>query len=156
MKTAKRRYPRLQTRCSEPSLTKTSFQEECNINSIMKRFQKTGAITHYAKHAPSYGECTSIDLLDAQLIIANANTMFEELPSSIRKKFDNDPALFLDFVQDEKNQEEMVKLGLKKAPLVKPGDTDTTQSDPVSTSPKPDKAEPKKDDGPDAKSTQKE
>jgi len=38
--------------------------------------------------------------------------MFNDLPSSIRSRFGNDPAAFLDFVQDENNADEMVKLGL--------------------------------------------
>ena len=101
---------------SQPSMTKQSFKDECNINKIMDKFQKSGAINHYAAHAPQYGDCTHIELLDAQLIVANANSMFEDLPSSIRAKFENDPGQFLDFVQDENNSEEMIKLGLKNAP----------------------------------------
>jgi phage internal scaffolding protein len=38
--------------------------------------------------------------------------MFNDLPSSIRSRFGNDPAAFLDFVNDEGNADEMIKLGL--------------------------------------------
>ena len=44
--------------------------------------------------------------------VAKGKTMFEELPSSIRTKFENDPAKFLDFVQDKENLTEMQELGL--------------------------------------------
>nr|UXQ88134.1 MAG: internal scaffolding protein [Microvirus sp.] len=97
-------------------MTKQSFKDECDINCIMAKFQKTGALNHYASRSPEYGDATPVALHDAQNIVANANTMFEELPSSIRKKFDNDPGTFLEFVQDEKNQEEMISLGLKNSP----------------------------------------
>lgn len=111
---------------NQPSMTKQSFKTECDINAIMKKFQKTGAITHYANNAGSYMDVPSGDLLDAQLIIANANTMFEELPSSIRKKFENDPGQFLDFVQNEDNLEEMYELGLKTSPPLSANEPDIT------------------------------
>ncbi len=96
------------------SLTKQSFKDECDINKILKKFEKTGAITHYTKNAPQYGDTTSPMLHDAMNIIANAESMFEELPAQLRKKFNNDPGTFLDFVQDENNLEEMRELGLTK------------------------------------------
>ena len=117
MKTAKkvksgRKYPRVYCKITEPSMTKQSFKDECNINKIMAKFQKLGAITHYAKHAPTYGDATHTELHDALNIVAEANTMFEELPSLLRKKFDNDPEKFLEFVNNDKNLEEMRELGL--------------------------------------------
>ncbi|AXL15302.1 internal scaffolding protein [Microviridae sp.] len=95
------------------SMTKQSFRDECDINKIMAKFQRTGAIDHFAKHAPQYGDATAIELQDALNVVANANTMFEELPATIRKKFENDPQQFLDFVQDEGNAAEMIELGLR-------------------------------------------
>lgn len=133
----KRKFPRLTTPVGTISLTKQSFKDECNINKIMDRFQITGAIDHYTNRSPEYGDTTAPDYLEANIIIANANSMFEELPSSIRAKFENDPAKFLAFVQDPKNADEMVSLGLRSSPTVQTPDLDTTQSDPVSTSKKP-------------------
>lgn len=131
----KRKYPRVQTPVTQPSMTKQSFKDECNINKIMDKFQRTGALNHYAKHAPDYGDATHTELADAMNIVANAETMFEELPASLRKKFENDPEKFLEFVQDEKNAEEMIKLGLKESPtLLNQQDEKVTQSENVSTS----------------------
>ena len=45
-------------------------------------------------------------------IVATANSMFQDLPSSIRNQFQNDPGQFLDFVQDPENLEEMREMGL--------------------------------------------
>jgi len=94
------------------SLTKQSFTKECDINNIMAKYQKTGAIDHVNKHQASYGYATSDDFQSALETVARGKRMFDELPSSIRTKFDNDPGKFLDFVQDENNTEEMQELGL--------------------------------------------
>lgn len=124
-----RKYPRVQFNFIRPSMTKQSFKDEVDINNIMAKFQKTGAIKHFAKHAPTYGDATPIELMDAQNIIANSSSMFEELPSSIRKRFDNDPVKFLAFVQDEKNTDEMVKLGLKIQPQALQEPVDETEKE---------------------------
>nr|UXQ88154.1 MAG: internal scaffolding protein [Microvirus sp.] len=129
-----RKYPRVQVQFTKPSMTKQSFKDECNINKIMDKFQKSGALNHYAKHAPTYGDTTGVDYHDALNIIADANTMFEELPSSIRKRFDNDPETFLKFVEDDKNSEEMVKLGLKHPPVSNNPDDTVSQSENASAS----------------------
>jgi len=94
------------------SLTKQSFTKECDINNIVKKYQKTGALDHVNKHEGSYGFASSDDFTASMEIVAKGTTMFEELPSSIRTKFENDPAKFLDFVQDKNNLEEMQELGL--------------------------------------------
>jgi len=94
------------------SLTKQSFTKECDINNIMAKYQKTGAIDHVTKHEASYGFASSDDFQTSLEIVAKGRDMFNELPSSIRTKFENDPAKFLDFVQDNNNQAEMVELGL--------------------------------------------
>lgn len=104
---------RLKKIFSKPSMTKQSFKDECDINKIMKKFERTGAITHYAKYGAEYGDATQIELQDALNVVARADEMFEELPAAIRKRFSNDPGEFLAFVQDESNKEEMIKLGLR-------------------------------------------
>lgn len=91
---------------------KQSFKDECDINKIMAKFQKTGLINHYASHAPQYGDIPAIDYHEALNIVATAESMFEELPSEARKKFENDPEKFLEFVQNPANSEELAKLGL--------------------------------------------
>ena len=135
-KAKKRRYPRVYCPVTQPSMTKQSFGNECNINMIMAKFQKTGAISHYAKFAPTYGDATPVELHDALNIVADANSMFEELPSSLRKKFNNDPEQFLEFVQNPDNLEEMRKLGLANpaepvSEEVKHSDTPTEPTGPA-------------------------
>ena len=68
---------------TEPSLTKQSFTEECNINNIMKKYQKTGAIEHVNKHQASYGYATSNTFQECLEIVEKGETMFSELPQEV-------------------------------------------------------------------------
>lgn len=97
---------------TQPSLTKQSFTKECDINTILAKYQKTGAIDHVNKHEASYGFATSLGFQEALELVAKGQKMFEELPSTIRTKFENDPGKFLDFVQNPENIKEMQELGL--------------------------------------------
>ena len=94
------------------SRTKQSFKKECDINVIMAKYQKTGAITHFNKHQQNYGMADGQTFQEAMNLVCEAQEMFNELPSSIRSRFGNDPAAFLDFVQNEENADEMARMGL--------------------------------------------
>ena len=96
----------------EPSLTKQAFTHECDINNILAKYQKTGAIEHLNQNEASYGYATSDNFQESLEIVSRGQNMFNELPSSIRNKFKNDPAQFLEFVQNSDNIEEMRELGL--------------------------------------------
>jgi len=92
--------------------TEQHFREECNINTILAKYQKTGAITHFAKHSPNYGDFPAIDYREAIELVREAQSSFNELPSHVRREFDNDPASFLNFVQNPANRSRMDELGL--------------------------------------------
>ncbi len=104
--------PRVQTETPGKSRTKQSFKNECDINTIMAKYQKTGAIAHVNKHATEYGFATSADFSTAMRTVTVAQEMFDGLPSSIRNRFNNNPGQFLDFVQDANNKVEGQELGL--------------------------------------------
>lgn len=91
---------------------------DCDINTIMKKFQKTGTVSHVSRFQPQYGEASPADYHHSMNVILQAQNMFNELPSSLRNRFHNDPAEFLEFVQDEKNAAEAKELGLALAPDV--------------------------------------
>ena len=124
----KTKLKRVQLANFEQTRTKQSFKKECDINFIMEKYQKTGAITHFRRYAQEYGFATPVDLKEAMDIVAQAEQMYAALPSGIRKRFP-DPAEFLEFVQDPDNEAEMIELGL--ANLRHPAD-ETPTADPDS------------------------
>lgn len=103
----------------EPSLTRAEFAADCDINNILKKYQRTGAINHFAKYSPQYGDFTPLDLQQAHAVIIQSREMFAALPSSIRDLV-RTPEGFLEFVQDPKNKDKMAELGLiqSEAPLI--------------------------------------
>lgn len=92
---------------------KQSFKDECDINRIMSRYQKTGLLEHLAQRPPQYLDCTSFDFQNAMDIVAGSKALFAALPSDIRDRFANDPARFLAFMDDPANDSEAVKMGLR-------------------------------------------
>lgn len=96
----------------QPSMTKQSFKDEVNINTIMSRFISTGQITHLNHNAPNYGVAPSADFREALEIVQNSEESFATLPAEIRQKFGNDPYQFLAFVEDSSNARELADMGL--------------------------------------------
>ncbi len=92
--------------------TKQSMQKECDINNIIGKYQKTGALTHFANRGAEYQDITPVEFHQAMNIVVGAQQLFDELPSTIRKKFGNNPETFLEFVQDPENADDMAHLGL--------------------------------------------
>lgn len=93
-------------------MTEQSHKKECDINYIMRKFQKTGIIDHVREHEGEYMDIPAVDFRQAQETILTATQMFADLPSQARKKFDNDPAKFLEYVQDPKNKNDLHTMGL--------------------------------------------
>lgn len=96
-----------------PSMTKQEFKEQCDINHIMAKYQLTGAIDHFAKWAPQYGDFSPCDYQEARELVTRAQQMFAELPSSIRNLTET-PEGFLAFVQNPANAAKLKELGLVK------------------------------------------
>lgn len=111
-KTAYAKRERYVTELSTDGGAKQAFKDECDINNILQRYQKTGVLEHVARRKPQWGDVPAVDFQRAMEIVAEGNSMFEELPGSIRARFNNDPAEFLQFMQDEDNLAEARELGL--------------------------------------------
>lgn len=121
---------------SEPSRTKQSMKQECDINVIMGRYLKTGQIDHLNVHGPNYGFASSQTFQECMEIVRTAEQMFADLPSETRARFQNRPGAFLDFVQDPKNVPEMVRMGLAKVapPPVVAADLPAASAAPIPSS----------------------
>ena len=94
-------------------MAQQQFKDECDINNIMSKYQKTGLITHVAKHQGDYHDFTVMpDFKTAIDTIHEAEAMFMEIPANIREQFENDPGKFVEFATDDCNYDEMVRMGL--------------------------------------------
>jgi len=92
---------------------KQSFKEECDINTIVKRFGLGYELPTDGIRMPTYGDFTGINNFhDAMNVVAQNAEQFELLPAELRARFDNQPGKFVDFCLDENNRPEIRKLGL--------------------------------------------
>jgi len=107
--------------------TKQEFAAECDINNIMSRYLKTGIIEHVRDSVPQFFDASPCDFQEAMQLVAQAETLFEELPSKIRERFEHDPARLLEFVHDPANVAESVAMGfLDPAKLPTPTEAQKT------------------------------
>lgn len=106
----------------EPSMTKQSFKEECDINNIVRKFEATGQIDHInAAHAQGlFTDLPSgLDLQTSLDLIKQSEAAFMALPANVRAQFDNDPVQFVDYVDqaqagNEDFQTQLVTWGVAK------------------------------------------
>lgn len=109
---AKRRK-RVQVSFTEPTRTKQAFKDECDVNTILKRYKSTGVLPNMIKENAKYGDFSSpLDYQESLNLVLHAQQQFNSLSSHVRERFNNDPQKFLEFTSDSKNIDEMVKLGL--------------------------------------------
>lgn len=108
-----RPVPRVQIECGE-GLTEQHHKKACDMNQILADYRRTGLIKHAANNKGRYDDVSAVDFQEAMFIVTEAQQMFESLPGDIRKRFANDPAQFLGFVQNPDNKAEMAKLGILK------------------------------------------
>ena len=96
----------------DESMTHQSDLPQSDIHNIIKQFERTGVLNHDAKYHGTYGDFGSLpDFKEAQDLLANAKTMFNELPATIREDHQNDPALFLDWIQNPENRDAIEEKG---------------------------------------------
>lgn len=101
--------------CKDKSLTQQSFAEECDINTIVKRFGLTGALPATGS-VPLVTNGDFVPVLsyqEALAIIKQGEESFNKMPAEVRSRFDNDASKFVDFCSDvEANRGELERLGL--------------------------------------------
>lgn len=107
--------------CSEDEvIVEQSHKDEVNINNIIKRhgIDLVAKTNNLRSSDYTFDDIPGNDFQEAMLKVIKAQDTFMTIPSAIRKKFNNNPAEFLDFVQNPENMDEMVNLGLatRKAP----------------------------------------
>lgn len=98
------------------SATQQHFKAECDINNIMSRYQRTGILIDplsvNTNRIGEFGDFSNIpDMITAQNKLIEAKEMFMQLPSSLRKRFGNDPVEFVDYCT-KATYAELVELGI--------------------------------------------
>ena len=92
--------------------TEQSHKKQCDVNEIIKKYDKTGLITHVQRFEAKFGDFTGMDFQNMQNQVIKAQNMFDALPVEIRKRFKNNPQELLTFMEDETNRAEAIELGL--------------------------------------------
>jgi len=103
---------------------KQEFGKEADINTIVNRALKAGINPLDSRAVGVFADVSKIgDLAEAMRNVQEAEEAFAALPPELRGRFDNDPVRLVNFVSDDRNYDEAVKLGLvpeKVAPVAPP------------------------------------
>jgi phage internal scaffolding protein len=98
--------------CEDASLAQQHYKEECDINTILEKFNITGLLPENTL-SPRYGDFSGIaDYHTALNRVIAAQDEFEALPAQIRARFDNDPSKLIEFLNDDNNRPEAEAIGL--------------------------------------------
>lgn len=92
--------------------TEQSHKRITDVNYIIKQYDKTGLIINQQNIEAQYGDMSGDDYKTMLDTVLNAQKAFDELPSKIRKKFNNNPEDYLRFFEDPENRDEAIELGL--------------------------------------------
>lgn len=117
MNTRKRVHPKL----SDKKLVDQSQKNLVDINVIIERYRKTGMLPQFKEKFPLFIDNTGVTSVEeAHDLVQNANMLFQQIPSAVRKLMDNDPRNLIDFVSNEENREICIKYGLLEPKAVTP------------------------------------
>lgn len=102
--------------------TKQSEAKATNINTIVAQYDRTGLLPQDGREALYADVADAPDYRTALDLIKQAEELFMGIPAAVRARFENDPAVFLDWTSDPDNRSEMVEMGLieKPEPVVPP------------------------------------
>lgn len=103
----------------EPSMTQQHFKDECDINSIIRRFNITGELPQTV--AGVYGDVSEMpsDLAGAHEYFRENERLFMELPSNVRESFGNNPLALLEYVNSPAYAKALENERLKNSDLMK-------------------------------------
>lgn len=101
----------------DPGRTRQEFAEECDVNKLMERYEKTGIISHMNPTPAQYldlGDASALDLMSAMNTLNAATEAFMSLPAKVRAEFDNDAMAFVEFAEKADNRDQLEEWGLLK------------------------------------------
>lgn len=110
-------HPRVQLDCGSELITEQWHKSECDINTILKQYQKTGIIAHINKSHGEYADLPDqMDFQAALALVQEASSAFSTLPSVVRDRFNNSPASFLLALRDPSQRAYLEEVGVFKRP----------------------------------------
>lgn len=100
------------------SMTKQEMAQDADINVIMRKWVNHGIIPGTNGREATYGDFSSgLSYQEALDSVISCQNTFDALPALVRKACDNDPAKFLEMVEDPKRVDELKELGLLEESL---------------------------------------
>lgn len=121
---------------SAPSMTQQQFKDEADINYIVSMYDSSGVMPTFHGDGqpaqPVFGDFASLPDSAQEMYnrMIEAKNNFDSLPLEVRKRFNYDPAAFLDFVDNPANLDELVAMGLATKTVIKPSnDTGNLNND---------------------------
>lgn len=101
----------------EDAIVETGFHEDCDINCVVSRYLRKDPTLDIQEKKPVYGDFSKVmSYEDAKQAVIEAERNFMSLPPEVRRRFNDNPAELLKFVDDDRNLDEAIKLGLCDVP----------------------------------------
>lgn len=96
--------------CGDELVAVQSAKEECDINTIVRKFGVTKELPVGAR-ALSYGDFNGVDdFQTAMNAVVSAQRAFEALPSGLRARFFNDPQVYMEYCTQVDSEGKLVNL----------------------------------------------
>lgn len=94
---------------SEHGRTKQSQKDDTDINKLLERAGREGTLSHLEKYQGTYGNFAGYDFETQARIMAEGQTIFEELPAELKREFHQSPQAFFEYVTDPANADDLPK-----------------------------------------------
>lgn len=110
---------------SVPSMTQQQFKDEADINYIVSMYDSSGVMPTFHGDGqptqPVFGDFASLPDNAQEMYnrMIEAKNNFDNLPLEVRKRFNYDPAAFLEFADNPENLDELVAMGLATKTVIK-------------------------------------
>lgn len=116
--------------CNSPKLTDQSYKKTADINNIMAQYGKNKVLPSTREHLARYIDNTQVlPLEEAHARIKDAQDLFYQLPSDIRKLMDNNPENMVDVINNPDHKELLVKKGIITDTINKGSHEDNSKQD---------------------------
>lgn len=100
-------------KCVGTGRTKQSMKDECDVNLIVAKFDRTGLLDHLAEGVPYFEDVSEVgDYRAALENVRAAQEYFSKFPAKVRSEFGNDVTRFMTFLRGASDGD-LLELGLE-------------------------------------------